>query len=174
VRKARRAGTLYGGGEPSRSVRETLRSHEGLFVRTGWRKGERGTERGRKSLSVGRMEGDAREVVRLKRATRSRSDLNHRGAMRGRASLERASRWNAGTRSMRSRGRASERREGFERVLRSLERIKALKGETLERWGLKEAPQGGNGSHRREGSQTLRAGLPRGRATLLGRASAGA
>jgi hypothetical protein len=68
VKKARRAGALYGGREPSRWRRKTLGSQESLIVRLGWHKDARGRKRGRKSLFPGPTEGDAREVKKLRRA----------------------------------------------------------------------------------------------------------
>jgi hypothetical protein len=68
VRKARRAGTLYGGREPSRWRRKTLGFLASVIVRSDSTKSARGEKRGRKSLFFGPTEGDAREVRRLKRA----------------------------------------------------------------------------------------------------------
>ena len=52
-------------------------------------------------------------------------------------------------------------------------RRKALKGESQECWGLREASKGFWSSHRREGSQTLSTGLLGSRATLFRRISEG-
>jgi len=51
----------------------------------------------------------------------------------------------------------------------SRSRKKALKRETQERGELKKASEGKKSSHRREGSQTLRAGILKGMVKLFRR-----
>jgi hypothetical protein len=53
--------------------------------------------------------------------------------------MARGSRWSAGSRPMRFRKEAQERRGGMETFHRSLWKRKASRGEAQERWELKEA-----------------------------------
>jgi len=68
VRKAKRAGALYGGREPGCGELKTLGSSFFLIARSKGAKSERGQERGGRSLFWGSTEGDAREVEKLRRA----------------------------------------------------------------------------------------------------------
>jgi hypothetical protein len=108
VRKARKAGALFEGREPSHLTLKTLRFTGFIFVK-GWiGKDERGTDRGRRSV----REVGWRESLRGKKAQESRRPrpgLTLRVARRGTAFQVRSSRWSVDTRPM---GWVGERRSG--------------------------------------------------------------
>lgn len=85
-----------------------------------------------------------REPARSKalREPGPRPDLIDPGAERGTAFMAGGSRWSAGSRPMRFRRKAPERRGGMETFHRSLWKRKASRGEAQERWELKEASEG--------------------------------
>jgi len=157
VGKARRAGALYGGrrrlGE--RRDPEAPGTHDRKVV------GERraGGEPRRETLFGWILEESAREVTSPGEQG-PRPELTVWGAKRGTAFSVGASRWSAGARPEWFRREAQERRRDGKRSFDHRRGAKALKGEARERWGLKEAFKGLASERRREGSQTLRAGLP--------------
>lgn len=141
MRKAKQAGALYGGREPSLPDRKALRSRVFWIVRSkGW-KDERASWKGR--CFSGRFGGGRAWEARKPKGAEVLTGVNRFGRMKG----TRLS-WGEQTAEATGRGRevssgiARAEREVRKGLKRSPGKRKASKGEAHERGGLKEVLKG--------------------------------